>query len=281
MRLLPICLLLAAAGSLLAQTADTHRAAIQKIGFYADQFARMAPSFTATETLEQSRLDEKKIMKPHKKDEPWPPVIKRTIVSAYGYAVTGTGVQEVRQILSVDGKPVKASGSLLDALAAGVSAESDEKRHKLMLDIEKHGLRGMVIDFAQIILLFSKGAVQRYEFEFQKEEEVEGQLYLIYRFNQIDGQQAVTIFEGKAPVKKKLQGEIWLRRTDLIPLHLVLQTEHTDKKETVQDVTTVTYGTMDAYIAPQEVKHQQFRNGTLHVEDLFKYSEQKLAQAPK
>ncbi len=270
-----LLLLLAVTAS--AQTQDTHKAAIQRIGFYADQFAKTAPLFTAKETLEQVRLDEKKLMKPHKQGETWPPIIKRTIVSAYGYAMTPTGVREVRQVLTVDGKQVKSSGSLLDALAAGVTAESDEKREQLLLDFEKHGLRGMVIDFAQIILIFSKGATERYEFNYQDTEELNGNLFFVYRFYQIDGPQAVTIFEGKEPVKKKLQGEIWLRRTDLLPVRIVLQTEHTDKSDLVRDITTVDYGTLGDTLVPGVIQHRQFRQGTLHVEDTFRYSDQKLS----
>jgi hypothetical protein len=264
-----------------AQDADTHKTAAQRIAFYADQFSKIAPTLTAKETLEQVRLDEKKLVKPRKKDEPWPPILKRTIVSKYGYAATPTGIREVRQIESVDGKPVRSGGNLLDALAAGVTAESDENRQKLLIDFEKNGLRGMVIDFAQIILLFSKGATEKYEFSYQNTEKAGEELFLVYRFEQIDGQQAVTIFNGKQPVKKRLQGEVWCRRSDLVPMRIFLQADHYEGKDLVRDMTTVDYGLAENMLFPGSVQHKQMRDGTVHVEDLFRYSDFRIAPRDK
>jgi hypothetical protein len=262
-----------AQGALLCQTEDTHRAAVARLGREADRLAENAHRVVAQETLEQNSLDKKRMSRGRRPGEPWPPVVKRQVVSQYGYFMIGGQIREMRQVISVDGKKTGGGVNPLDMLALGVTSDNDSKRLRLLEQFEKHGLHGVATDFGQLILLFAKGNTQKFEINYTRSETVDKQDFLIYTYQQMDGPESFTIFESDRPVKMKLKGEIWVRRTDLLPARVVLDVEHDEKKEKVRDLSHVDYAiSAFGFLVPSFVEHQQFRNGMLHVEDRFTYT---------
>src|SRR5260370_8105794 len=151
----------------LAQTEDTHRVATAKLGVEADKFASAAPKYVARETLQQMRYDDKKLARGPRPGQPWPPIIKREVISEYAYAAVGTQLREMRQVISVDGKAARTDDSALQALALGVTSTDEAMQRKMLEDFEKHGLRGVATDFAQSILLFATGNPQKYEIQYK------------------------------------------------------------------------------------------------------------------
>jgi hypothetical protein len=259
------------------QSTEAEQQVVFRLGIEADRFAQKAARVVGRETLQQTILDVKKWNRGQRGKEEWPPLIKREIVSDYSYysQQAGSGaLREIRQVISVDRKPIKSLESGLEALAAGVTSSGDAQRRKLLEGFEKHGLHGVATDFGQVILLFANGNIQKYELAFLRHEQISGEWLSVYRFQQLDGDEALTIFESGAPMRQKMRGEIWVRRSDALPRQIVLLSERGDKMTRVRDVATVDYTSSDfGVVLPSAVLHQQFRNGVLVVEDRFSYSD--------
>lgn len=140
----------------------------------ADAFQRLAPLVLGKETLHQRAL------KPPLRFHPrvgaaamGPPPARwkeREIVSQYGFtSFTGDpeALHELRQVTSVDGKKVEDEKKAQDDLAKAVTANDDERKKQLLKQFEKYGLTGAATDFGQVLLLFTRRDLDRYEFTFR------------------------------------------------------------------------------------------------------------------
>jgi len=184
-----------------------------------------------------------------------------------------TGTREVRRVLSVDGKNVKSSKKL-DSLALAMASDNDADRRKLLEAFEKHGLHGVATDFGQLIMLFAHGNVQKFEFSGAQRVTIAKQTYQLFRFQQLDGAESLTIYEGDKPVKQKLRGQLWARDEDGLPIRIALDSEHDEQGVKVRDIGSVDYQPgSGGFLLPTVVVHQQFRDARLYVEDTFRYSD--------
>ncbi|MEP6540197.1 MAG: hypothetical protein ABJF23_33020 [Bryobacteraceae bacterium] len=248
-------LLPAAAG----QTAEARRITVERIRQEADRFVETASRIEGKETLTQSQ----------------PARTQREIVSEYGFLSLRPGeIREIRQVELVDGKRAKKRGNALRDLAANLTAAGDEQRRKLLLDFEKHGLQGVAAGFGPVIQMFSTPKMQNFEFIFQEMEKLNGTPVAVYRYEQIDGAGGLTIFSGGKPIRQKLRGEVWVLPADGTPARIVLDSEFEEGKSKLRDLTLVDYGRSEfGTLLPVIVVHRQFRDRTVLVQDLFRYTE--------
>ena len=63
----------------------------------------------------------------------------------------------------------------------------------------------------------------------------------VYRYQQLDGGQALTIYGGKEPIRQKLHGELWVRTADQLPFRITIDSTHQMYESEVRDVTAVDY----------------------------------------
>jgi hypothetical protein len=230
--------------------------ALKRLALEADRFAEAAPGWVATESLRQTA-----------------PTGTREVVSEYGFMTLPSGTREVRRVLSVNGKNVKSSKKL-DSLALAMASDNDADRRKLLEAFEKHGLHGVATDFGQLIMLFAHGNMQKFEFSGAQHVTLTKQAYLLFRFQQLDGTESLTIYEGDKPVKQKLRGQLWARDEDGLPVRIALDSEHEEKGVQVRDIGTVDYQpSSGGFLLPTVVVHKQFRDARLYVEDTFRYSD--------
>ena len=64
-----------------------------------------------------------------------------------------------------------------------------------MKQFEKYGLTGAVTDFGQMLLLFTRRQIERYEFTPQGSRMIGYDRALVFAYKQIDGPEALTLFE--------------------------------------------------------------------------------------
>ena len=174
---------------------------------------------------------------------------QRLIVSEYGFLAVQPGeIREIRQVELVDGKPAKKHGSALKDLARNLTAADDQQRRKLLESFERmDGLNGTPV--------------------------------AIYRYEQIDGTGGLTIYSGGKPIRQKLRGEIWVLPAGGVPVRIVLDSEFEEGKSKMRDITFVDYAPSEfGTLLPSTVVHRQFRDRTVLVEDLFRYSGYHAAQ---
>ncbi len=270
-RLLILIILCSAAG--FSQNRDAQRAMRERVEQEAGKFAQAAVQLQATETLEQTRLDEKKAARPPQGNAPWPPLLHRKVVSRYGYvAIPGQSLKEVRQVISVDGKQERQSAGSLNDLILNVTSADDGQRRKLLESFEKHGLRGVATDCSPLILLFAPDSIQRFEFAYQRMDKIGNVPAIVYKYDQIDGPGTVTIFAQGQAIHRKLEGELWVRSPDQLPMRVTMASEHEEKGSKLYDVITVDYAWANlGVLLPQRVLHRQILGQSIVVEDDYRY----------
>lgn len=257
------------------QTPEGKRDALLRLVKEADTFAARATEFAGKETLQQTTLDVKNFALGPKNGQMWPPVIKKRIVSEYGFLRLGPeSLREMRQILTVDGNPPKHKSKDLDSIALATQT-SDKDRQKMLESFERNGLRGIATDFGPVILMFASGHSDRFEILFHRQEQMDGVDAWVFRFAQLDGPGGITIYEKGRPIRQKLMGELWFRATDYLPMRIVLDSHHEGNKgEKMRDISYVEYKMSEfGVLLPSRVVHQSWVEKRVDVEDLFTYSD--------
>ncbi len=96
----------------------------------------------------------------------------------------------------------------------------------------------------------------------------------VYQFTQKQGMESFTIFEGKKIIHQALTGEIWVRKSDGLPLkiQLVSRQKLSDEDEIV-DTGDVNYiRSEQGNLQPVSVIHRRTNGDLLIAENEFTYS---------
>jgi hypothetical protein len=289
----PVLIALLSALALSAQNGGTLIDSTQNLDEYLDALARTAatfaasaPGLTAEETLDQrGRRGFVEILR-GKKDEIKDLDIRlpqdfRTheVVSSYALLETGEGhvLHEMRTIVMMDGVSMAAAGSNGDsgarhAMTIGLHSADDRTKRRLLEDLEHDQLEGAVTDFGQLILLFARRLQKDYEFTAGQEQRLGGEAVFVLRYRQISGDQGLTFFKERTAERQIAAGQIWLRRKDLLPMRITMNTEEqTSKKFTIRTEATVDYRPSRFGLVPDHVLHRQFLNTSLMVENDLHY----------
>ena len=270
-------LLSAAAACAWAQTPDVQRAVLERLAREADLFDKSAYRYAGTETLKQVQPRGSRVSRGPRGTEAVLPEQTREVVSDYGFIALderGGWIKEVRVILTVDGLRWNKGKKGLENLAGALSANDDKKKRSLLESYEDFGLQGFVTDLGPLILLFARGLVSNYELTYERTDTDDrlGPL-LVYRYMQLGGSDALTIYEGDEPIKQKLQGRIWFRQNDYAPVRISIDSEHKEKESVIRDVSVVEYDNRQfGFVLPSRITHQQYVDQVLFVSDEFTYS---------
>ncbi len=246
----------------------------------AEAFARVATDVLGTETLRQSAMKPPSRFHPRVGDaQPKPAFQDRQIVSEYGFARfagQSGAIHEVRQVTSVDGRKIEDTKKAQDALAKAITSNDDGQKKVLLKSLERYGLRGAVTDFGQLILLFTRRDIERYEFTSRGSQMIGYDKALIFSYKQLDGAEALTLFQenkGDLALRLKMEGEIRVRAEDFVPLQITLATHYGDGPNSVREEAAVTYK-MSPYgaLLPSSTDHRELRGGKVVAENHFFYT---------
>jgi hypothetical protein len=244
----------------------------------ADTFQKITPEILGRETLQQRVLKPPPHFKPRIGEGARKPVEpgwrQRELVSEYGFAALGAGeLHELRRVTSVDGRKVEDEKQAQESLARLVTATDDQRKRLALKQLEKYGLRGAAIDFGQILLLFSRSSIGRYEFSFASLRQENSIDLLVFRYRQLDGPAAMTVFDRDRPLKLRIAGEVWVRAADFAPVRITLHASETESEEGLREDATVQY-LMSEYgvMLPASVEHQELRDGRLISDSKFTYA---------
>jgi len=199
------------------------------------------------------------------------------IVSEYAFALLGRQIHELRQVTSVDGKRVAGEAQAQDALAKLITANDDQRKKRAIEQLEKYGLRGAATDFGQILLLFSRGNIEGYEFTAAGPRLMGTVATQVFHYQQLDGPQALTVFRGKpgaASTTQRLsvQGEIWVREEDGLPLRITMTATDGSDDKTLREEATVAYAMSQfGTLLPVETTQRELRGGEEVAENKFSY----------
>jgi hypothetical protein len=275
------CLALGFAFALRAD--DSTQKLIKRLGDEAEAFQKIAPQLVGHETLHQRALAPPRFKmrlgdaakQPQAAD--WK---EHEILSEYAFALLGRQIHELRQVTSVNGKRVAGDEQAQDALAKLVTDNDDQRKKRALEQLEKYGLRGGATDFGQILLLFSRRDVERYEFTVAGPRLMGTVATQVFHYQQLDGLQALTVFRGNSgsgaatTERLSVQGEIWVREADGLPVRITMTAtgSSTDKEKTLREEATVDYAMSEfGTLLPVETTQRELRAGEEVAENKFTY----------
>lgn len=256
---------------------------VKRLGDEANAFQKIAPELVGRETLHQRALAPRRFKMrvgdaaKQSQAADWK---EHEIVSEYTFALLGRQIHELRQVISVDGKQVSGEKKAQDALAKLVTANDDERKKRALEQLEKYGLQGVATDFGQLLLLFSRGSVERYEFTAAGPRLLGTVATQVFHYQQLDGPQALTVFRGNsgsgsvAGQRLSVQGEIWVREEDGLPVRITMTATDSGNDNPLREEAAVDYA-MSGFgtLLPVETTQRELHAGEEVAENKFTYSD--------
>lgn len=265
---------------ILAADADAVSGRLLRLSEEAEAFARIAPQVLSQEVCRQKAAKGRRGLHFGPAPPPGtPPQLSfrvREITSEYGFATlkdTSADLHEFRRIVSVDGRPIENITDARRKLTLALAAANDHDRRRLLRDFERWGLDGAVTDFGQSILLFTRRRLADYEFKAAGSEMAGPDAAAVLSFRQSGGSQAFRIFDRDQVVHQPLEGRIWLRASDSLPLRIELRSARRQNERSLVDVAVIEYA-MSAHgaLMPASVLHRQYLDERMVVENSLQYS---------
>ncbi|MGH9672070.1 MAG: hypothetical protein ACRD44_02730 [Bryobacteraceae bacterium] len=253
--------------------------ALRRLSEEAEIFVRVAPKVIGREILKQRARRPAPRFRPRiGKDAHQPPPPRyqtREIVSEYGYSAfqeAPESLHEFRQIVSVDGRKILNTEKARKLLVMGVSTADDKLKHKLLRDFEKYGLHGAATDLAPLLLLFTRRQLDNYTFAIQGKERIGAESALCVSYTQKSGPAAVTVFTGRQAARVPLEGMLWVRAEDSLPLRIRLAVNTVEQDKHFSRTATVDYFlSPHGVLLPMSVSYLEQVEGADTVENQFSY----------
>ncbi len=250
----------------------------------ADAFQRLAPKVLAKETLHQKALKPPSRFRVRVGDAgKQPPALEwreREVVSEYAYSTLGgdsQGIHEMRKVITAEGKRVEDPKKAQQLLAKIVTSNDQDRKRQLLKEFEKYGLTGEVTDFGQMILLFAPRGIARFEFVAEGSEMLANVRTLVFRYKQIDGPDAITVFDAsKQDTARavKAEGRLWVLADTYLPVRISMLSTNGEGAAAVREEATVDYElSRFGVLLPSATLHRELRGGTLVTENHFVYAD--------
>jgi len=262
------------------QAPDRLLAVLARLGEEAEIFAHAAVDLTAEEMLQQRALKPPPRFRPRlgarAHQPPKPDYQTREIVSEYGFSVLQESpgvIHEFRQLVSVNGRKIASPQKARESLVRGLKSDDDRIKRQMLEEFRRHGLASAATDFGQLILLFSPRRQADYYFRAVREDRLGADAVLVVDFQQKAGSGSLLIFEGKTALHQRLDGEVWARQPDGLPLRIAVRTSRTRESVWIRDEAAVDYlMSPHGILVPASVLHRQWAADQLLVENRFRYS---------
>jgi hypothetical protein len=255
-------------------------AILDRISEEAEVFRTLAPKVVGRETLRQKARKDPGLFRfrvgSGALDPPDPEYRSREVISEYGFSYLAEAPEallELRQIISVDGRNVAGHERARQTLTLGIKNNDDRAKKKMLRRFEKHGLRGAATDFGQVILLFLRRNLDKYQFTDAGTQRLGADEAVVLQFSQRQGPEAFTIFQGREATHARLEGELYVRVSDYTPLRVELRTKMDDAEHVTLHIGTVDYFQSGyGLLLPATVKYRETVEGELLVENVASYS---------
>jgi hypothetical protein len=263
-----------------ASTAQTLPEILARLSEEAEVFRHVAPEILAEETLTQRALQPPTRFHLRVGAAASAPVVPvrqaREIVSEYSFGTlkdAPSALHEFRQVISVDGQAISAAGVARHSLALGLASADDHARKRMLEDFQKYGLATAVVDFGPLLLLFTKRQTANYHFELAGAGRIGADQVKIVSYAQVSGPARMLVFQGHRAIHQPIQGRIYARVPDGLPLRIAIVESRQDGKTILRDEAVVDYTpNAQGFLAPAAVTHKGFAGDQLQVEDEFRYS---------
>jgi hypothetical protein len=253
---------------------------LSRVAEEAEILQQNAPKALTRETLEQRALMPPSRFRPRIGSaavEPGKPRLQvREIVSEYSVGIlkdsTSHDLYEFRQVIAVDGRKVQTAESARHALSLGLKSPDDRVRKRMLEDFAKHGLVDLATEYGLILLSFSKRGQENMKFAFAGEAQVGVDTAFILAWQQISSAGGVLEFLGNQAARRAMRGTLLIRKSDGLPLRVLVSSEHTAARHNIRDEASVDYiQSTHGFLTPASVLHRHIIDGNLITENLYRY----------
>jgi hypothetical protein len=275
------------ASAILAPALQALRPLLARVAEEADAMAHNIPSTLTIETLEQRGARPPARFRPRAGSAASAPSVRSTVRQVVSEYSVGTleetdsrDLHEFRQVISVDGRPVQTEESALRALSHDVQAPTDRVRKRMLEQFAKHGLDDVATDYGLILLEFTRRGWQNLQFGLAAEGRVGTDTALVLGWKQLSTAGGELEFHGRRAVRQPLQGRLWMRKSDGLPLRVEAWAELQDGSHSVRDQASVEYSmSSHGFLTPASVLHRHSVDGQLMTENLYRYAPFKMFSA--
>ncbi len=215
---------------------------------------------------------------------PRPRVVSHQVVSEYSVGPLKNSEShnlfEFRQVISVDGKPVRSAESARRELTLGIRSQDDTVRKRMLQEYARYGLVDVASDYGLILLAFTKRGREGMEIEIAGQNRIGADAVVVFAWKQNDSGAGELSFRGRQAIRRALQGTLWVRASDGLPLRIETWAEYEQSKHRVRDQATVDYiVSTHGFLTPVSVLHRHIVDSQLMTENLYRYDPFKLFAA--
>ncbi|MFN7997226.1 MAG: hypothetical protein U0Q18_26660 [Bryobacteraceae bacterium] len=253
---------------------------LSRVSEEAEVFRHNAKQMLSEETLTQRAVKAQPRFHPRIGAAAMKPPVQqwqtREIRSEYSFGAlkdAPESLHEFREITAVDGREVSTVQRARHSLSLGISSADDHARKRMLENFQKQGLATAVVDFGPLLLLFTKRQIDNYHFEAAGSERIGADQVQVIVYRQTAGPNRMLIFQGRQALKEPIQGKIYARVPDGLPLRITMTERREQSRHTYKDEATVDYVmNSHGFLAPAAVTHRGFFDDELVVEDNFRYT---------
>jgi hypothetical protein len=252
----------------------------------AEVLAQKAALILTRETLEQRSLMPPSRFRPRAgsaaEQATGPRHRVREVVSEFSFGTLRSApshdLMEFRQVLEVDGRPLRTEDSAVHALTEGIQEGGDRIRKRMLEEFASNGLVDIATDYSLILLAFTNRGQNQLHITPTGPGYVGADAAFALSWKQKTATRGALEFHGKQAVRRALEGTLWVRASDGLPLRVNAWMEYTDIADhLIRDEATVDYiMTSHGFLTPASVVHRHLVNRTVMTENLYRYEPFKL-----
>jgi hypothetical protein len=150
----------------------------------------------------------------------------------------------------------------------------------MLEDFARYGLADAATDYGLILLAFTKRGLENMQLKLAGTTRVGAEDALVFSWRQTSTAGGELEFSGNQAVHRPLQGVLYARKSDGLPLRIQAWAEHRDANRTIRDQASVDYAlSAHGFLTPASVVHRHLVDGRLRIENLYRYEPFKLFSA--
>ena len=179
---------------------------------------------------------------------------------------------EFRQVVSADGKAVRSVESARRELTYGIRSQDDSVRKRMLQDYAKFGLVDIATDYGLILLAFTKRGLETMQVKPAGQSRIGADAALVLAWKQTSSDAGELEFRGRQVVRQALEGTLWVRASDGLPLRIEAWAEYEQAKRKIRDEASVEYMmSSHGFLTPASVVHRHLVDGKTITENLYRY----------